>query len=84
MENRIDWKRKLTSRKLWIAVCSLATNLIIAFGGTQETAVQVTAIIMAGATCAAYIIGEGLVDAASVDEFDYAYDIEEKAPPNEE
>ena len=61
---KIDWKKKLTSRKLWAALCALATNLIIAFGGSQETAVQVTAIIMAGASVIAYIVGEGLVDAA--------------------
>ena len=53
----IDWKRKLTSRKLWAAVCSLVTNLIIAFGGAKEAAVQVTAVIMAGASVIAYIIG---------------------------
>ena len=35
----IDWKRKLTSRKLWAAICALATNLIIAFGGSSEEAV---------------------------------------------
>ena len=58
----IDWKRKLTSRKLWAAICALATNLIIAFGGSEEVAVQVTAIIMAGATVIAYILGEGMVD----------------------
>jgi len=62
--NMIDWKKKLTSRKFWAAVCALATNLIIVFGGTQEVAVQVTALIMAGAAVIAYIIGEGLVDAA--------------------
>ena len=61
----IDWKRKLTSRKLWAAICALATNLIIAFGGSQSEATQVTAIIMAGATVIAYIIGEGLVDASA-------------------
>ena len=60
----IDWKKKLTSRKFWAAVCALATNLIIVFGGTQEVSVQVTALIMAGAAVIAYIIGEGLVDAA--------------------
>lgn len=60
----MDWKKKLTSRKLWAAVCALVTNLILAFHGTEETAVQVTAIIMAGASVIAYIIGEGLVDAA--------------------
>lgn len=61
----IDWKRKLTSRKFWAAVAEFVTMLIIAFGGTQETAVQVTALIMAGASVIAYIIGEGLIDAAN-------------------
>lgn len=58
----IDWKRKLTSRKFWAAVAEFVTMLILAFGGQQETAVQVTALIMAGAAVVAYIIGEGLVD----------------------
>ena len=62
---KIDWVRKLTSRKLWIAVASLATNIILACGGTESTAVQVTAIIMGGAAVLAYIIGEGLVDAVN-------------------
>lgn len=60
----IDWKRKLTSRKFWAAIAEFVTMLIIAFGGQQETAVQVTALIMAGAAVVAYIIGEGLVDKA--------------------
>ena len=62
----IDWKRKLTSRKFWAAVCEFVSMLLIAFGGTKETAVQVTCIIMAGASVLAYIIAEGLVDAANV------------------
>lgn len=62
----IDWKRKLTSRKFWAALAQFVTGLIIAFGGTQETAVQVTALIMSGAAVVAYIIGEGLIDAANV------------------
>jgi len=59
-----DIKRKLTSRKFWAAVAEFVTMLVIAFGGTQETATQVAALIMAGAAVVAYIIGEGLVDAA--------------------
>lgn len=68
----IDWKRKLTSRKFWAALAQFVTGLIIAFGGTNETAVQVTALIMSGAAVVAYIIGEGLIDAANVsyDEID--------------
>ena len=62
----IDWKRKLTSRKFWAALAQFVTGLIIAFGGAQETAVQVTALIMSGAAVVAYIIGEGLIDAANV------------------
>lgn len=60
----IDWKKKLTSRKFWAAVCNFVAMMIVAFGGTEQAAVQVTGIIMAGATVIAYIIAEGLVDAA--------------------
>lgn len=74
----IDWKRKLTSRKFWAAVCEFVAMLVIAFGGTQETAVQITAIIMAGAAVLAYIIAEGLVDAANV------IPVEIEVPPDEE
>lgn len=63
---KIDWKRKLTSRKFWATVCNFVGMLILAFGGTQETALQITEIIMAGAGVVAYIISEGLVDAANV------------------
>lgn len=60
----IDWKTKLTSRKFWAAIAEFVTMLIVAFHGTQETATQVAALIMAGAAVVAYIIGEGLADAA--------------------
>ena len=74
----IDWKKKLTSRKFWAALAQFATGLIIAFGGTQETAVQVTALIMSGAAVIAYIIGEGLIDAANV------VPVSVEIPPDEE
>ena len=62
----IDWKKKLTSRKFWATVCNFVGMLILALGGKQEVAVQITEIIMAGAGVVAYIIAEGLVDAANV------------------
>lgn len=79
----IDWKRKLTSRKFWAALAQFVTGLIIAFGGQQETAVQVTALIMSGAAVVAYIIGEGLIDAANVG-VEYEIPIEEIEPPDED
>ncbi|MCI8295603.1 MAG: hypothetical protein HFG22_06925 [Lachnospiraceae bacterium] len=63
----IDWTRKLTSRKFWTAVASFTSMMILATGGTKNTATQVTALIMAGASVVAYIIGEGLTDAANTD-----------------
>lgn len=73
----IDWKRKLTSRKFWAAVCNFVAMLIVALGGTEQVAVQVTGIIMAGATVIAYIISEGLVDAANVGAVEIPIEIEE-------
>lgn len=58
-------KRKLTSRKFWAAVCSFVTMLMIYRGRPESDAQQVAALIMAGATVIAYIIGEGLADAGN-------------------
>ena len=63
--NKIDWKRKLTSRKFWTAIASFASMLIVALGGAEAVATQVTALIMAGASVLAYIVGEGLADSAN-------------------
>lgn len=60
---KIDWKRKLTSRKLWMAVVGFVVPLLISFGITESVATQIAGVIMSGATCIAYILGEGLVDA---------------------
>ena len=65
-EMHIDWKRKLTSRKFWAAVCGFVTLILIACGKTEAEAKQVAAIIMAGAVVIGYIIGEGLTDVAGV------------------
>lgn len=64
----VDWKKKLTSRKFWAAIASFVSMLIIALGGTEETGTQITALIMAGASVIAYIVGEGLADAAGAQE----------------
>lgn len=57
-------KRKLSSRKLWMAVASFVSMLLIALGQPEATATQVSALIMAGASVVGYIIAEGLADAA--------------------
>ena len=64
--NRINWKQKLTSRKFWAAVVTFVSTILVAFGVPDMTVEQVTAVITAGASMIAYIIGEGLVDAARI------------------
>ena len=62
---KIDWKRKLTSRKFWLAVVGFVTPIMIACGATDIAVDQTVAVIMGGATLIAYIVGEGIADAAS-------------------
>lgn len=63
---KIDWAKKLTSRKFWVAIASFVALVWVAAGGSESQAAQVTALIMAGATVIGYIMGEGLIDAAAV------------------
>lgn len=62
---KIDWIRKLTSRKFWLSVASFVAMLIVGLGGGENTAQQITALIMAGATVIGYVLGEGLADASN-------------------
>lgn len=67
---QIDWKRKLTSRKLWVAVAGFVSGLIIAFGGGENTAQTVSGCIMSGAAVIGYLLAEGLTDAAAAEQPD--------------
>lgn len=60
-----NWKRKLTSRKLWLAVAAFVSGLIVAFGGAESTANTVTGVILQGAAVLGYLLAEGLTDAAA-------------------
>lgn len=60
----MDWKRKLTSRKFWMTLATFISMLVVYFKGSEETAKEIAALIVAGGTVIAYIIGEGLADAA--------------------
>ena len=60
---KIDWARKLTSRKLWLALSGLVSGLIVACGGSESWAKEIGGLIMAAASVVGYLIAEGLVDA---------------------
>lgn len=61
----IDWKKKLTSRKFWLAVVGLVSGLLMAFKVDGETVETISGVIMSAASVIAYMIGEGLADAAA-------------------
>jgi uncharacterized membrane protein len=64
--NKINWKQKLTSRKFWAAAIGFITALLVVFGVNDMTIEQVVGLITAASTLIAYIIGEGMVDAARI------------------
>lgn len=61
----MNWKRKLTSRKLWVSTAGFVAGMVVIFGGQQETADKVSGSILSGAAVVGYIVGEGLVDGAN-------------------
>ena len=61
---KIDWKRKLTSRKLWMAVAGFVTGLVALFTG-EATEITISGAVMSLGSVVAYIVGEGLTDSAN-------------------
>lgn len=60
-----NWKRKLTSRKLWMAVAGFVSGLWVALGGTETEAAEVAGLILSGASVLGYLLAEGLADAGN-------------------
>lgn len=54
--------RKLTSRKLWVALAGLVSGLILAFGGDDSIAETVSGVLLQAASVIGYLVAEGLVD----------------------
>ena len=59
--------RKLTSRKLWVAVAGFVSGLIVAFDGDAETAETISGLILQAASVIGYLVAEGLADAGHVE-----------------
>ena len=77
----MDWKRKLTSRKLWIAVAGLVSGLVLAFGGTEDRAQMISGLILQLASVIGYLLAEGLTDVASMET---GYVGKHEKPPEED
>jgi phage shock protein PspC (stress-responsive transcriptional regulator) len=58
--------RKLTSRKLWLALAGVATGIAVILGVDGSEITSVAGAVTALASVITYIITEGKVDAAAV------------------
>ena len=58
--------RKLTSRKLWMALAGIATGVAMALGAESTEITAVAGAVTAVASVVTYIVTEGKVDAESV------------------
>lgn len=61
----MDWKRKLSSRKLWLAIVGLVSGILIFLGKSEQEAAQIGGIIMSAASVISYILAEGWIDASN-------------------
>ena len=62
-----DLARKLTSRKLWMAIAGFVAGLLVALGESAETAETISGLIMSGASVLGYLLAEGLADSANAE-----------------
>lgn len=60
---KINWKNKLTSRKFISAVVGVVIAVMAIFNVDDLTTEKVIALVSAIGLLAAYIVGEGCVDA---------------------
>lgn len=78
--NKEDWIRKLTSRKFWLAVAGLVVGALNFLKNPTTDAETITSLILALGSVVAYVIAEGLVDAARESGEAYIVEPEEKPP----
>ena len=62
MERKIDWKRKLSSRKFWAAVVAWLTSVLTLFNVDGNTTAQIAAVVMGVGSLCVYMLAEGLAD----------------------
>ena len=60
----MNWRTKLSSRKLWVAIIGFVTAMMMAFNATPDTIEKAVAVIMAGGVLVSYILAEGWIDAS--------------------
>lgn len=63
---KIDWKSKLSSRKMWAALAGLISGLAMVFGLDEGIISTVAGAVTSVASVLVYIVTEGKIDSARV------------------
>jgi len=61
---KIDWRTKLSSRKLWALIASVVVSVGVIIGADGVVLTEVAGLIGTIGATVAYILGESIVDAS--------------------
>lgn len=59
---KIDWKRKISSRKFWAAVSGVAISIMIIFGIDSASEERIIGVLSSTGVLVTYILTEGGAD----------------------
>ena len=65
--SKIDWKRKLSSRKFWLAIAGFVTSVLVAFSVDESIITKVASIFSATGIVCAYLFAEAKTDSEGGD-----------------
>jgi len=80
--NKIDLKKKLTSRKFFLTLATFAVAVVALFAGSPELADRIAALIMAGGSVITYVISESAIDAAAAKPVEEKKETENEQKPS--
>jgi uncharacterized membrane protein len=63
----MNWKEKLSSRKLWAAIVGVIMGVAMVFGLDESTITDVAGAVVSIVSLMTYIITEGKIDAAAAE-----------------
>lgn len=81
--SKIDWKRKLSSRKFWQAIAGAIAFFLGIFGVSDNIVAQISEIIIGAGLMFTYIVTEGMADIESI-RANHTITIESADPAEEE
>lgn len=67
---KINWKRKLSSRKFWAAITGVVISIMIIFGADSGSQEKIAGAITSAGVLVTYILAEGGTDKAALNSED--------------